>query len=81
GAPSGTAAVVLTVFPMTGAMVGLLRMAMVEVPAWQLFASLGLILVCLGVSIYGVARVFRAAMLMYGKNIRPREILQALRQA
>jgi ABC-2 type transport system permease protein len=81
GAPSGTAAVVLTVFPMTGAMVGLLRMAMVEVPAWQLIASLGLILVCLGVSIYGVARVFRAAMLMYGKNIRPREILQALRQA
>jgi ABC-2 type transport system permease protein len=81
GAPSGTASVALTIFPLTGAMVGLLRMAFVEVPVWQLGASLVLVLICLAISVQWVSRIFRAAMLMYGKTIRPREIMQALRQA
>lgn len=80
-APNGPAAIALTLFPFTGPALALLRMAMISVPVWQLFASLGISLVCLAGSVWLVARVFRVAMLMYGQALKPREIIQALRQA
>lgn len=78
--PDGPLAVGLTLFPFTGPMVGLIRMALTDVPTWQLVTSLALILVSLAGSIWLVGRIFRAAMLMYGRALRPRQILQALRE-
>jgi len=77
----GPLAVGLTMFPLTAPMIGLLRMALVEVPTWQLITSLVILLASLIGSIWLVARIFRAAMLMYGQALRPRQILQALREA
>jgi ABC-2 type transport system permease protein len=74
-------AIALTLFPLTAPMMALFRMALTTVPAWELAASLALILVALAASTWFVARIFRAAMLMYGQALRPREILSALRQA
>jgi ABC-2 type transport system permease protein len=80
-APDGGLAVGLTLFPLTGPMVGLIRMALSEVPTWQLVASLIIIVFSLVAGIWFVARIFRAAMLMYGKALRPRQLWQAMRQA
>jgi ABC-2 type transport system permease protein len=79
GEPDGPIAVALTLFPLTGPMLALLRMVLTEVPAWQLVASGAIILVSLGGSVWFVARIFRAAMLMYGQSLRPRQIWRALR--
>lgn len=79
--PNGTAAVFLTLFPLTGPSVALMRMAFGEVPLWQLFTSLAIVLISLVLCTLIVSRIFRAAMLIYGKTLRPRQIWQALRQA
>ncbi len=79
--PNAPLVVALTIFPLTAPMFGLLRMAFAEVPTWQLVAGLVLILVGLAAGIWGVARIFRAAMLLYGQRVRPKQILRALRKA
>jgi len=78
--PDGPLAVALTLFPLTSPMVALFRMSLTDVPTWQLLASLGLIIASLAGSVWLVARIFRAAMLMYGQVLRPRQVLQALRE-
>jgi ABC-2 type transport system permease protein len=80
-APNSGLVVGLTLFPLTGPIFALLRMALAEVPLWQLLASFGILVLSLVAGIWAVARVFRAAMLMYGQALRPPEILRALRQA
>lgn len=80
-APNGPLAVALTLFPLSSPMFGLLRMMLAEVPRWQLAAGLAMIAASLVAAVWAVARVFRAAMLMYGRRVRPQELLQALREA
>jgi ABC-2 type transport system permease protein len=79
-APDGALAVGLSIFPLTAPVFGLLRMALTMVPAWQLLAGLGLIVACLLASIWFVGRIFRVAMLTYGKTVGLQEIWQALRE-
>jgi ABC-2 type transport system permease protein len=78
---NGPLAVGLTMFPLIAPMIGLSRMALVEVPTWQLITSLAILVASLIGSILLVARIFRAAMLMYGQALQPRQLLQALREA
>jgi ABC-2 type transport system permease protein len=80
-APDGPLAVGLTLFPLTAPYVALFRMALTDVPPWQLAASVGVMVVILLGSVWSVARIFRAAMLMYGQSLKPRQILHALREA
>jgi ABC-2 type transport system permease protein len=56
-------------------------MTLSNVPTWQLVASLAIMVASLAASIWFVARIFRAAMLMYGQALRPRQIVRALREA
>jgi ABC-2 type transport system permease protein len=77
----GRLGVGLTLFPLTAPYVALFRTMLSEVPTWQLFASLGILLATLAASVWFVTRTFRAAMLLYGQALQPREILRALRQA
>jgi len=78
GGPLGVG---LTLFPLTAPTIALFRMTLSEVPTWQLGAGLAIILVCLVAAVWFVARIFRAAMLLYGQSLRPKEILGALRRA
>ncbi|MEJ2265958.1 MAG: ABC transporter permease [Anaerolineales bacterium] len=80
-APNSGLAVALTLFPLTGPILALLRMALTEVPLWQLGASFGLLVLSLVAGIWAVSRLFRVAMLMYGQALGPREIVRAMRQA
>lgn len=77
----GTLGIALTLFPLTAPTIALIRMTLSEVPAWQFWASLSLILACLGGSVWFVTRIFRATMLLYGQALNPAEIWRALRQA
>jgi ABC-2 type transport system permease protein len=76
----GGLAVGLTLFPLTAPTIALFRMTFSEVPTWQLLTGLGIILATLAAGIWFVARILRAAMLLYGQPLRPREIVRALRQ-
>jgi ABC-2 type transport system permease protein len=79
--PGGPLSVGLTLFPLTAPTIALFRMTLSDVPAWQLWAALAIILLSLAAAIWFVARIFRAAMLLYGQGLRPRAILRALREA
>jgi len=48
------------------------------VPLWQLGLALALILVSMVAALWFVARIFHAAMLLYGQALRPRAIWRAL---
>jgi ABC-2 type transport system permease protein len=80
-APNSPLAIAASLFPLTSPMCLLLRMALVEVPLWQLGTAVALILVSLAATVWFVARIFRAGMLVYGKSLRPQQVLRALRQA
>ena len=80
-AVDGPLAVGLTLFPFTAPTIGLFRMALTEVPTWQFLTSLLILVGSLLISIWLVARVFRATMLLYGQKLKPAEILRAISQS
>ena len=80
-AVDGPLAVGLTLFPFTAPTIGLFRMALTEVPVWQLMVSFLILVGSLLFSIWLVARVFRATMLLYGQKLKPAEIMQAISQS
>lgn len=79
--PDSTLAVALTLFPLTAPILGLFRMTLTQVPLWQLAGAVGILLVSLVATTWIVARIFRAAMLMYGQRLTPRQLWRAVRQA
>mgnify|MGYP001423372584 FL=1 len=81
GNPDGPLAVGLSLFPLTSPSVILLRTTFAGVPTWQMVAALAILLATLALAVLLVTRIFRAAMLNYGKALRPREIWQAIVQA
>jgi ABC-2 type transport system permease protein len=80
-APDSTVAVALTLFPLTAPVFALFRMALTEVPTWQLITAFILIGFSLVAAVWLVARLFRTAMLLYGQALRPRQVWLALRAA
>lgn len=77
-APAGRSAVILTIFPLTSPTTTLFRMALTDVPLWQLATAVLLLVLSLLASVWVVARLFRSSMLLYGQALRPRQVLQAL---
>jgi ABC-2 type transport system permease protein len=76
--PSGTLAVGLSLFPPTAAVTMPIRLALSDVPAWQIALSVGLLFAgVLGV-IALAARLFRTTTLLRGTRLTPRELLRAL---
>ncbi len=82
GHPDSPLAVGLSLFPMTAPVSTILRMSAPgsSVPAWQVLASLGLLLVSGVLVMMASARVFRVGMLMYGKTPNLPEIVRWIRQ-
>jgi ABC-2 type transport system permease protein len=81
GAPDSALAIAVTLFPLTAPTFGLIRMTLTTVPVWQLAAAAGIIVVSLLASVWVVARVFRAAMLMYGQRLSISDVWNAVRQS
>jgi ABC-2 type transport system permease protein len=77
-APNGPLAVTLSLIPLSAPVAMLMRMTSTTVPAWQVAASLVLLLLAgLGV-IRLMARLFRAQILLSGETISARRFLSAL---
>jgi ABC-2 type transport system permease protein len=79
--PNGNLAVILTMIPFTAPMTVLLRMGFGTVPTWQLIASLTILLLTALLVVWASSRIFRWALLLYGKRPSPRELWRVIRQS
>jgi ABC-2 type transport system permease protein len=70
---------VLTLIPFTAPLTVILRLSLDSVPAWQLVASLSILLVSTILVVWGMARVFRWSLLLYGKRPTPRQLWNVIR--
>lgn len=77
--PSSSLAVFLTVFPFTAPVTTIFRVGLDSVPLWQMGASIGLMVVITIVMMWISGRIFRWALLLYGKPIGPRTVWQVIR--
>jgi ABC-2 type transport system permease protein len=77
--PNSPVWIVFTIFPFSAPVLTMLRVGMTGVPAWQLVASMGVMVLSIvgGLSLTG--RLLRSYLLMYGKRPSLREIARSLR--
>ncbi len=79
--PNAGWVVFLSLFPVTSPITMLLRTGAVEVPLWQLGASLGLLALGTLAVAWAAAKVYRVGILMTGKRPSIPEVLRWVRQA
>jgi ABC-2 type transport system permease protein len=77
--PDGTVATFLSIFPLTSPLSMIMRMGFTAVPLWQMALSLVLLILVTVLVVYLAARIFRWGLLLYGKTITWRDILNVLR--
>jgi ABC-2 type transport system permease protein len=78
--PNGVVPTVLTLFPLTSPVAVMLRLGFGSVPTWQLLLSITLLFLTALFTTWAAAKIFRWALLMYGKRPSLREVLGALRR-
>jgi ABC-2 type transport system permease protein len=78
-APNGGLSVVLSLFPFSAPIVMMIRLSATSVPWWQVVLSVALLTGCIWVAIRLSVRLFRTAMLMYGKRPSVREAWRWMR--
>jgi ABC-2 type transport system permease protein len=77
--PDAPVPVFLSLFPFTAPMAMLLRLMLGAVSPLELIISFGLMFLTTMVVVWMSARVFRWAMLLYGKRLTPRELWRVIR--
>jgi ABC-2 type transport system permease protein len=77
--PNAPLVVALSLFPPTAAIVMFLRIVAGGVPAWQVLASVALLLASIAAVIALSAKIFRVGLLMTGKRFRLGEVVRWLR--
>ncbi len=78
--PNGTVVAFLTLFPLTSPVSVILRMGFGAIPTWQLLTSLFLLLASSLLVMWVSARIFRWALLLYGKRPGLRELIRVMRR-
>jgi ABC-2 type transport system permease protein len=78
-APQSSLAVIMSMLPFSAPLIMPMRMSLTSVPAWQVAASLGGMLVACAAAIWFSARIYRVGLLMYGKRPSMRELFKWLR--
>ena len=79
--PNGTAAHILSLIPLTAPVTMMLRIGSGAVAWWEIPLTLGILAVSVWIALRFAARVFRTALLMYGKRPTIPEVFRWLRQA
>jgi ABC-2 type transport system permease protein len=79
--PNSTVSVVLSLIPFFTPMVMLGRIIVLQPSAWQIWLSMGLMLVSIYFMVSFAARVFRVGLLMYGKRPSLPEVFRWYRSA
>ena len=77
--PNNPIWVVLTIFPVTAPIQTMLRLGMTDIPLWQIFASIGVLVLSIIGGLYFAIKIFRMYMLMYGKRPSLGEIFRNLK--
>ena len=77
-APDSAVVTFLSLFPLTSPVAIILRMGFAVVPTWQLVTSVVLLLITTIFVTWASARIFRWALLMYGKRPNLRQTLSAV---
>jgi ABC-2 type transport system permease protein len=73
--------VVLTILPITAPAAVIIRLGVSGIPAWQLVASIAVLVLSIIGGLLLTTRVFRTYLLMYGKRPKLGEIIRSLRSA
>lgn len=79
--PNSPVWVVFSIFPFSSPVLVMLRLGLTGVPAWQLAASMGVLLLCIIGGLLLDAKLLRAYLLMYGKRPGLGQIIRGLRSA
>jgi ABC-2 type transport system permease protein len=79
-APNSVIAKVLTYVPYTTSVTTLMRITQVEVPIYELAASLLILVISVLIMFKLSAKIFRTGMLMYGKKMRIKDVFGYLRE-
>jgi ABC-2 type transport system permease protein len=77
--PNSPVWVVFSIFPFSAPVLVMLRLGMTGVPAWQLIASIAVMVLCIAGGLLLAAKLLRTYILMYGKRPRLGEIIRNLR--
>jgi ABC-2 type transport system permease protein len=72
--PDSNLVIALTLIPITSPVTVIFRSAISTVPAWQLIASISIMLVSTLLITWLSAKIFRWAILLYGKSITPKTL-------
>jgi ABC-2 type transport system permease protein len=77
--PTSPIWIVLTIFPFSAPVLTLMRLGLTGVPAWQLAASMGALVLSILGGLLLAAKLLRVYLLMYGKRPTLMEISRSLR--
>jgi ABC-2 type transport system permease protein len=77
--PNSPVWVIFSIFPFSAPVLVMLRLGMAGVPAWQLIASIGVLVLSIIGGLLLAAKLLRTYLLMYGKRPRLAEIIRNLR--
>jgi ABC-2 type transport system permease protein len=80
-APNSTLSLVLSLVPFTAPIPMVVRVAMIDVPIWQLALSLTLLAGTFVGAIWVSSRIYRVGILSYGKKPSLKEIIKWMRYA
>lgn len=72
---------VLTIFPITAPIQTMVMLGISDVPLWQIFTNIGLLVFSIIGGLYTSIKVFRMYMLMYGKRPSLGEVFRNLKKA
>lgn len=78
--PNGPIPVVLSLFPFTAPTAMMMRIALGQVPAWQIILSFLLLVGASALVVWLASWIFRVGLLMVGKRLKFRTLLQMIRQ-
>jgi ABC-2 type transport system permease protein len=77
--PNSPVWVAFSIFPFSAPVLVMLRLGLTGVPAWQLIASIAVLVLCIVGGLLLAAKLLRTYILMYGKRPRLGEIIRNLR--
>ncbi len=78
--PDSAIARALTYFPYTSPFITMMRLPMVEVPPYEIAASIIILMLSIGILAKMAGKIFRMGMLMYGKRANAKDIIMFLNE-
>ncbi|MDX2444889.1 MAG: ABC transporter permease [Bacteroidales bacterium] len=79
--PNSAIWVVLTIFPVTAPVQTMLRLGMSDIPMWQIFTSIGVLILTIIGGLFHSIKIFRVNMLMHGKRPGLKDLIYSIKNA